>query len=135
MSGRGSCDDPFPQSRLMVKGRRVGYVGDMKRGRSASKSTSSDSGVKDEPTKKQKKRIKVPAAQSSVSVPLSSPVQLKPPKSCAKLGSLPMYGEQIPEDGFDSIPKLAEKTCSEIRTVMLKVKEIKSAGDRVRVHQ
>ena len=104
----------------------------MKRGRSASKS--GDGNVKEEPPKKvQKKRLKTPVSlQQNVASPTPSCTQFKPPKSCSKLGSLSMYGEQVPEDGFDSIPKLAENCCSDIRNMMLKIKEIKSSEEHVR---
>ena len=110
---------------------RILLIMSTKRPRSVSKSGE----VKDEPPKKtQKKRLKTSAPQQSTSHAVtSSPVQLKPPKSCMKLGSLPMYGEQVLEDGFDAIPNLAEKSCSDIKTIMLKIKEMKSAGNQVSV--
>jgi len=100
-----------------------------KRQRSVSKSAE----VKDEPPKKaQKKRLKTSAPQQTAPHTVtSSLVQQKPPKSCMKLGSLPMYGEQIPEGGFDYVPNLAEKSCSDIKAIMLKIKEIKSVGNQV----
>lgn len=107
----------------------------MKRGRSASKST--DNAAKEEPPKKvQKKRLRTQSSLSCNTLIAVNPnpgvVQLKPPKSCVKLGSLPMYGEQVPEKGYDSVPGLAEKTCDDIRTVMAKIRELKSiAGNGV----
>ena len=107
----------------------------MKRGRSASKSA--ENAAKEEPPKKvQKKRLKtqssIPCAPIVPVNPSPDVVQLKPPKSSVKLGSLPMYGEQVPEKGYNSVPELAEKTCSDIRTAMAKIRDFKlSAGSVV----
>ena len=108
----------------------------MKRSRTSSKSAE---GVvpssKDEPPKKvAKKRIKSStqsspqsASQSSSSVP--TPFIVKPskaPNSATKLGSLPMYGEELPDNGHAAIPKWAKNTCDNLRLIMGKIRELKS---------
>lgn len=101
--------------------------------------------LKDEPLKKvSKKRVKSitqsPSNPQSHSISLPSPVASVPapvvvkpsvPKpliSASKLGSLPMYGEHLPDGGYAEIPKLAEKSCENLRHVMTKIKEFKSKG-------
>lgn len=114
----------------------------MKRSRTVSKSTESVSSGKDEPPKKiAKKRVKSaaqPQVDSSpvVRTPISTPI-IKPGtpfNSASKLGSLPMYGEHLPEDGYDSIPALAERTCDNLRVIMAKIRDAKlkcSGGSKV----
>lgn len=109
----------------------------MKRARTVSKSSESVAvhvANKDEPPKKiAKKRVKS-VTQSpnprSRSDSRSSPVpgntiKFTAPLSATKLGSLPMYGEHLPEGGPTPIPKLAEKTCGNLRAIMGKLKESK----------
>ena len=116
----------------------------MKRARTTSKSTENITGVKDEPPKKvAKKRVKSvtqsPRSRSdSLSSPVSSipvPVPMVPkssaPVSAAKIGSLPMYGEHLPEGGPKAILKLAEKTCGNLKAVMNKLKDFKVKGSKV----
>ena len=111
----------------------------MKRSRNSSKSSESvGAGNKDEPPKKLKKRVKSvtqsPASQnvSEVQQPAVLPtpaVKHSPrPNSASKLGSLPMYGEDLPDEGYASVPKLAEKVCGNLRVIMEKVKELKAKG-------
>ena len=108
----------------------------MKRARSVSKSAESVSS-KDEPPKKvSKKRVK-PIAQSQcqstdTSTVVSTPTSLVKPgvplHSVPKLGSLPMYGEHLPEDGYVSIPTHAETTCDNLRVVMANIRDCKLKG-------
>ena len=112
----------------------------MKRARNSTTNKSTDSVVtgKDEPPKKvSKKRIK-PSTQSSS--PQSTATTVQPPavvpkpghsppsNSVLKLGSLPMYGEDVPKNGYATVPKLAESTCDNLRSIMGKIKEFKTKG-------
>lgn len=113
----------------------------MKRARNIRSTENVVVGSKDEPPKKiAKKRVKSVTAQSptskgrSSSDTLSSPVTSTPlvrPSPVSKLGSLPMYGEHLPEGGAHSIPKLADQTCSNLRDIMGKLKESKMKGGKV----
>lgn len=120
----------------------------MKRSRNVSRSTENVVvGSKDEPPKKiAKKRVKSVTAQSPTSKGRSScdtqsspPLTSVPPgpplvrpSPASKLGSLPMYGEHLPEGGAHSIPKLAGQTCSNLRDIMGKLKEFKmNSGSKV----
>ncbi len=111
----------------------------MKRSRNNSKSSENiGTGNKDEPPKKiAKKRVKSvtqsPVTQNTSE--LQSPAAVVPvkqhnirPNSASKLGSLPMYGEHLPDEGYASIPKLAEKVCGNLRVFMEKIKELKPKG-------
>lgn len=123
----------------------ISYVKEMKRARTSSKSSENIAvGAKDEPPKKvAKKRVKSvtqsPRGRSdSQSSPVSStpgPVAMMPkssaPLSVIKLGSLPMYGEHLPEGGPKAIPKLAEKTCENLKAIMNKLKDFKVKGSKV----
>lgn len=113
----------------------------MKRARTISKSTENVVvGSKDEPPVKKiaKKRVKsvtqttAPQSQTGSSVvTASSAPGVKhgaPFHSILKLGSLPMYGEHLPVEGSSCIPKLAEKTCDNLRVIMSKVRECKLKG-------
>ena len=110
----------------------------MKRARTSSKSAETVAGgAKDEPPKKiARKRVKS-VAQSPLPRPDSqtSPVQAASVKSnvrsATKLGSLPMYGEYLPDGGAVAIPKLAEKTCGNVRDIMEQLKELKTKGGKV----
>lgn len=110
----------------------------MKRSRTSSSSRSVEnvaSGSKDEPPKKvAKKRVKS-VTQSPVNQNASEPQPPAPvvkhsprPNSASKLGSLPMYGEDLPDEGYASIPKLAEKVCGNLKAVMDQVKDCKLRG-------
>lgn len=43
-----------------------------------------------------------------------------------QLGGLPLYGEQLPELGYETIPPAAKMTCEKLHHVMERVKELKS---------
>ena len=43
-----------------------------------------------------------------------------------QLGGLPLYGEQLPELGYEAIPPAAKMTCEKLHHVMERVKELKS---------
>ena len=47
-----------------------------------------------------------------------------PPK-VELLGSLPLYGEELPDGGFDNIPSAAQKACAGLRDVLGKIRELK----------
>ena len=117
----------------------------MKRGRSSSKaSVTSDTSSKEEPPKKVKKRIKqvssstsapalttntpTPAVSTPPSTPSASvvnqPSSRTPPRE-TKLGSLPLYGEQLPSGGYDDIPGASKRICEQLKEVMTKVRETK----------
>ena len=118
----------------------------MKRGRSSSKaSVSGDASSKEEPPKKVKKRIKqvssstsapalitstpsTPAVSTPPSTPSASVVNQPPsrtPPRETKLGSLPLYGEQLPSGGYDDIPGASKRICEQLKEVMTKVRETK----------
>ena len=46
----------------------------------------------------------------------------------AVLGSLPLYGEQLPDNGSADLPPAARQTCSQLRSVFERVRELKSSG-------
>ena len=111
----------------------------MKRGRVSSKSGAGDASSKDEPPKKVKKRIKqaapsTPTAATIVATPPSTPSSvvnqpsLSLPQKETKLGSLPLYGEQLPAGGYDDIPAAAKRTCAQLKEVMAKVRELKQTS-------
>ena len=120
----------------------------MKRGRTSGKSGSGDASSKEEPPKKVKKRIKQSAAPSTsaatvVATPPSTPgsvvnqPSLSLPQKETKLGSLPLYGEQLPAGGYDDIPGIAQCTCAQLKEVMTKVRELKrnsSVAEEEKVH-
>ena len=55
------------------------------------------------------------------------------PAAPTTLGSLPLYGEQLPENGFQDIPPAVQQTCTELRDVMAKVRELRQgSGSKVR---
>lgn len=110
----------------------------MKRGRASSKSSAGDTSSKDEPPKKAKKKIKqtVPSSQTAATIittPPSTPSSvvnqpsLSLPQKETKLGSLPLYGEQLPAGGYDDVPVAAKRTCAQLKEVMSKVREIKQS--------
>ena len=45
-----------------------------------------------------------------------------------KLGSLPLYGEELPSGGYDDIPGAAKHTCAQLKEVMTKVRDLKKNG-------
>ena len=111
----------------------------MKRGRASSKSSPGDAPGKDEPPKKVKKKIKqaAPSTQTAatiVATPPSTPSSvvnqpsLSLPQKETKLGSLPLYGEQLPPDGYDGIPVAAKCTCAQLKEVLTKVRELKQSS-------
>ena len=134
----------------------------MKRSRSSSKSHSSET-TKNEPPKKVKKRVVTSSSKeaksASTSSPKSSPAAVSrststptvPPSACkvvptpkpphlnrsistaATLGSLPLYGEQLPAEGYTAVPTAAKETCAELKDVLEKVRELKkhSTGEKV----
>ena len=70
---------------------------------------------------------KVRKAKAATVLP---PTPLTPPKAVepALLGSLPLYGEELPEGGYDSIPTAARSACAELRDVLCKIHDLKN-GD------
>ncbi|KAL5477370.1 hypothetical protein EMCRGX_G024160 [Ephydatia muelleri] len=91
----------------------------MKRSRTSSSTSASkpSSGASEEPPKKAKKVEKV------------APVPEKPKPhelpGSATLGSLPLYGEKLPEQGYAEVPIIAKQTCDELKEIFAKVREIK----------
>lgn len=52
-----------------------------------------------------------------------------PPKpEPALLGSLPLYGEELPDGGYDKIPVAAKTACAELRDVLSKIRTAKDDG-------
>ena len=72
------------------------------------------------PTKKVRKVKATPAP----------PPPARPPRSAepALLGSLPLYGEELPDGGYDNIPSVARRACAELRDVFRKIHDSKAAG-------
>lgn len=50
------------------------------------------------------------------------------PTTPTSLGSLPLYGEQLPENGFQDIPPAVQQTCEELREVMAKVRDLRQSS-------
>lgn len=68
--------------------------------------------VKEEPPKKVRK------LKPSISTPTPAPAP-------TSLGSLSLYGEQLPEKGVAGIPPAAKHTCAELKKVLVNVREFK----------
>ena len=67
-----------------------------------------------------------PSTPSSV---INTPtLSLFAPQKETKLGSLPLYGEQLPPNGYDDIPRASEHTCAQLKEVMTKVRDLKKSG-------
>ena len=67
-----------------------------------------------------------PSTPSSV---INTPtLSLFAPQKETKLGSLPLYGEQLPHKGYDDIPSAAKHTCAQLKEVMTKVRDLKKSG-------
>ena len=89
-----------------------------------------------------KKRIKQAtpststAAAAIVATPPSTPssvintptLSLFAPQKETKLGSLPLYGEQLPPNGYDDVPGAAKHTCAQLKEVMTKVRDLKKSA-------
>ena len=90
-----------------------------------------------------KKRIKqaVPSTSTTttaavVATPPSTPssvintptLSLFAPQKETKLGSLPLYGEQLPRGGYDDIPGAAKHTCAQLKEVLTKVRDLKKTA-------
>ena len=46
------------------------------------------------------------------------------------LGGLPLFGERLPDQGYNAIPAAAKIACSKLNDVMSHVKELKSNGTK-----
>ena len=92
----------------------------MKRSRTSSSTSTSkpSSGGSEEPPKKTKKVEKVVAQ-------LPEKPKLHELPDSATLGSLPLYGEKLPEQGYVEVPTIAKQTCDELKEIFAKVREIK----------
>ena len=67
-----------------------------------------------------------PSTPSSV---IATPtVSLFAPQKETKLGSLPLYGEQLPPGRYDDIPGAAKHTCAQLKEVLTKVRDLKKSG-------
>lgn len=49
----------------------------------------------------------------------------RPKVETALLGSLPLYGEELPDGGYDNIPTAARSACAELRDVLSKIRDVK----------
>ena len=81
-------------------------------------------------SKKRMKRTKAHQVQETSEEPPPKKVRkvkaAVPPKvEPALLGSLPLYGEELPDGGFDNIPGAAKKACAGLRDVLGKIRELK----------
>ena len=78
--------------------------------------------VEEPPTKKVRKVKAAPA-------PPPPPPKVEP----ALLGSLPLYGEELPDGGYDNIPTTAKSACAQLRDVLGKIRGLKedTAGSKV----
>ena len=90
-----------------------------------------------------KKRVKqaapsnaTAATAATVAAPPSTPssvittpaLSLFVPEKETKLGSLPLYGEQLPPGKYDDIPGAAKHTCAQLKEVLTKVRDLKKSG-------
>ena len=59
-----------------------------------------------------------------------SPKKVKRVKAAARtvLGRLPLYSEQLPDNGSADLPPAARQTCSQLRSVFERVRELKPSG-------
>jgi hypothetical protein len=62
--------------------------------------------------------------------PAPPPPPAPPPKRAepAVLGSLPLYGEELPDGGYDNIPAAAKSACAELRDVFRKIHDLKEGS-------
>ena len=56
-----------------------------------------------------------------------APPAPRPKVETALLGSLPLYGEELPDGGYDNIPTAARSACTELRDVLSKIHDLKDA--------
>ena len=80
--------------------------------------------------------VATPPSVPSPTVNTPTTLSLFTPQKETKLGSLPLYGEQLPPGSYDDIPGAAKHTCSQLKEVMTKVRDLKrggSAGDNEKV--
>lgn len=58
------------------------------------------------------------------------PRKVKRVKSAAPttLGSLPLHGEQLPDNGSEDIAPAAKRTCAQLKEVFERVRELKQAN-------
>ena len=59
--------------------------------------------------------------------------KIKPPVGPTSLGSLPLFGERVPQNGYTDVPSLAQTTCDEIRAVINHVNELKQTPESSKV--
>ena len=80
--------------------------------------------VEEPPTKKVRK------VKAAAPAPAPPPPRAVEP---ALLGSLPLYGEELPDGGYDNIPTAATSACAELRDVLSKIRGLKedSSGSKV----
>jgi hypothetical protein len=66
-----------------------------------------------------------PSTPSSV---INTPaLSLFAPRKETKLGSLPLYGEQLPPGGHEDVPCAAKDTCAQLKEVLTKVRDLKKS--------
>ena len=61
------------------------------------------------------------------------PAPAPQPREPALLGSLPLYGEELPDGGYDNIPAAARKTCAALRDTLCKIHRLKENGPESKV--
>ena len=76
-----------------------------------------------------KKVRKVKAAPAPPPPPAPPPKPAEP----ALLGSLPLYGEELPDGGYDNIPTAAKTACAVLREVFRKIHDLKEGGPESKV--
>ena len=76
-----------------------------------------------------------PKKVRKVKAAAAPPPPAPPPKPAepALLGSLPLYGEELPDGGYDNIPASAKSACAELRDVFRKIHHLKEAEPESKV--
>ena len=89
------------------------------KGRSKRSKSQTSETTDDAPPKKIRKVKPAPAAAPPPPTPPPPPPS-KPPQPSV-LGSLPLYGEELPEDGYEKIPAAAKLVCIELKDTLRKI--------------
>ena len=77
--------------------------------------------TQEEPPPKKVRKVKA--------VPAPPPPKVEP----SLLGSLPLYGEELPDGGYDNIPVSAKGACAELRDVLSKIHDLNDEGSGSKV--
>ena len=75
--------------------------------------------AQEEPPHKKVRKVKAAPA------PPPPPPKVEP----ALLGSLPLYGEDLPEGGYDNIPVAAKNACADLRDVLSKISDLEGGSE------